>query len=121
MDTILKEIVMGAIAPGTQAPVKFQGIKLSESSLKKFIPILGVMIYNQSTEDIRVFMNETNDNAVRLPGNSALPLSGVPMFDITVENLDASETIAAGEVIITLFNDFEQVSRYDAWARKKGL
>lgn len=119
MDVFLKEIVLPAIPAGEQRLLTYNGIKLSESSLKKFVPVLGISALNQSTEKIKVFVNESPDNCMRLSGNSSRTLTGVPAWDISVQNL-SSNPIDAGAVVITVFNDLEQVSRYKAYSKLRG-
>lgn len=108
-----KEFCIPAIAAGEQHILTKNGLKLSESSYKQFVPFLSISVLNKSTQDIKVFVNETDDNAFRLPPNSSRTLTGYPSWDITVQNLGA-ENINANEVFVTLINDLEQVSRYNA-------
>lgn len=119
MDVFMKEIALPAIPAGEQRILAFNGIKLSESSLKKFIPVLGIAVLNLSSENIKVFVNESPDNCMRLTGSSSRTLTGVPAWDITVQNLGVSP-IADKGVVVTLFNDLEQVSRYNAYAKMRG-
>jgi hypothetical protein len=119
MDVFIKEIALPAIPAGEQRILSFNGIKLSESSLKKFIPVLGIAVLNLSSENIKVFVNESPDNCMRLSGSSSRTLTGVPAWDITVQNLGVSP-IADKGVVVTLFNDLEQVSRYNAYAKMRG-
>lgn len=108
-----KEFCLPAMAPGEQYTITKNGLKLSESSYKQFVPFLSISVLNKSTQDIKVFVNETDDNAFRLPPNSSRTLTGYPSWNVTVQNLGA-ENINANEIFVTLINDLEQVSRYNA-------
>jgi hypothetical protein len=119
-DVFLKEFTFGEIAAGEQMPLEINGKLFSESVYKKFVPALAVTATNNSGNDIKVFVNQTNDNAFRLPPNSSRSLTSYPIWDITVQNLGETE-IAANTVILTLVNDIEQVGRYKAYAKKGGI
>ncbi len=119
MDVFLKEISFPEIPAGGQRTLLYNGIKLSESSLKKFVPVLGIAVLNQSSERIKVFINESPDNAFRLTGSSSRVITGVPAWDISVQNLGVGD-IAASQIILTLFNDLEQVGRYKAYSKMRG-
>lgn len=119
MDVFLKEIVLPGLPAGGQKILTYRGLKLSESSLKKFIPALGIAVLNKSSENIKVFINESPDNCMRLTGFSSRGLTGVPAWDVSVQNLGAN-AIFAGDVVVTLFNDLEQVSRYKAYSKMRG-
>jgi hypothetical protein len=108
-----KEFSIPAIAPGEQHILTKNEVKLSESSYKQFVPFLSISVLNKSTQEIKIFLNETDDIAFRLPPNSSRTLTGYPAWDITVQNL-GTENINANEVFVTLINDLEQVSRYNA-------
>ena len=114
----LKEITMPAIAAGVQQLVEIGNRKLSESTLQKSLPALGVSILNESSNSIKVFVNEEPTNAFRVSPNASRGLSGVPFTDLSIENLGTTE-IAEAEVTVTLINDFEQCRRYDE-AKNKG-
>lgn len=119
MNVFLKEISLPEIPAGEQRTLLYNGIKLSESSLKKFVPVLGIAVLNQSTERIKIFINESPDNCMRLTGSSSRTITGVPAWDVSVQNLGIN-SIAAGDIVVTLFNDLEQISRYNAYAKLRG-
>ena len=119
MDVFIKEIALPAIPAGEQRLLIYNGVKLSESSLKKFVPILGIAVLNLSTENIKVFINESPDNAFRLAGSSSRVITGVPAWDISVQNIGVGD-IATSKIILTLFNDLEQVGRYKAYSKMRG-
>lgn len=116
---ILKEVSMPAIVAGTAELVKIGGKKLSESTLQKSLPILGVSILNESSESIKVFINEEPTNAFRVSPNASRGLVGIPFNDLSIENLGALD-IAAEDVTIALVNDFEQALLYES-AKRKGI
>lgn len=114
----LREFKIPELPAGNQHIVTdAAGNKLSESVYKQFVPILEISVLNSSSYDIKVFVNEAVDSAIRLPPNSSRPISGFPMHDISVQNLGAG-TIGANEVIITCLNDFEQIARYEAYLKR---
>lgn len=92
--------------------------KLSEGMPAMFVPCLGTAILNKSANNIKVFINETEDNAMRLTPNSSRGMEGIPIWDMSVRNLDAAE-IAIGEIVVTNYNDMEQTSRYNASIKSK--
>lgn len=108
-----KEFSIPAIASGEQHIITKNELKLSESSYKQFVPFLSISVLNKSTQDIKVFVNETDDNAFRLPPNSSRTLTGYPSWNVTVQNLGAEDTLD-NQIFVTLINDLEQVSRYNA-------
>lgn len=119
IDTFIKEIRVPALAAGTQYPVTINGQIFSESIYKRFVPFMSIAVLNKSSEEVRVFINETNDNAFRLPANSSRSLTGVPIWQITVIN-EGTNTISADDVILTIVNDIEQVGRYNAYSKGRG-
>jgi len=121
VDAFLKEFTFPAIGAGIQTPLTSGGLKLSESSYKQFVPVLGISVLNQSTCKIRVYINESPENSMRLSANGSRSLTGIPAWDVTVQNLDPTETIPAGAVIVTIFNDLESISYYENYRKKRGL
>jgi hypothetical protein len=115
----IKEFSVSELTPSEAKILKHGGVKLSESSYKEFIPFVSIAVLNQSSENIKVFINETDDNAFRLTGNSSRALTGVPAWNISVQNLGDS-TIAEGDIIITVINDLENTARYNAYAKGRG-
>lgn len=114
---LLKEFGCPAIGAGETYIVGYNGLKLSESSLKDHLPALGIDILNKSAEEIKVFVNDTNDSAMRLPANSSRQMVGYPAHEIAIMNLGTA-AIAAGSVVVTILNDLEQVSRYTAYTKR---
>ena len=92
--------------------------KLSEGMAAIFVPCLAIAILNKSANNIKVFINETEDNALRLTPNSSRGMDGLPIWDVSIRNMDDTE-IAIGEVIVTIYNDMEQTSRYNASIKSK--
>jgi hypothetical protein len=119
IDVILKEIEAGAISPGSMDIITYGGEILQESKLKKFIPFVSISVLNNSSSDIKVVMNETTDNAFRIPPNASRTLSGYPIWDVRIINNGATD-ILSGEVIVTLINDLENRARYNAYAKERG-
>ena len=119
IDLILKEIEAGSIPAGSMDILKYNGEILQESKLKKFVPFVSISVLNNSSSDIKVVMNETTDNAFRLPPNASRTLSGYPIWDVRIENLSTTD-ISAGEVIVTVINDLENRARYNAYAKERG-
>jgi len=118
--TVIKELPIPALSSGLQHIVIYPavgGVRLSESSLKDFLPVMGISLINKSTNEIKVMLNDTDDNAFRVPGNSSRTLTGVPAYDITVQNVGSTST-TPGQVYITLFNDVEQVGRWNSYAKR---
>lgn len=119
IDIFFEQFSIPALEAGEKHLMKKNGIALQESSIKKFVPIMAISVLNESTQNIKVFVNETDNKAFELPANSSRTLEGYPAWDITVQNIgDAS--IGSGEVKVTLINDLEQTSRYNAYAKAKG-
>lgn len=112
----LKEFSVPELAAGTQTIIKKGEVKLSESSFTQFIPFMSASVLNKSTEEIKIFINETDDNAFRVPANSSRDITGVPIWNISVQNM-GTNTISSGSVFVTLINDVEQVARYNAYER----
>lgn len=102
-----------AIAADNFWELQIGGRKLSEGMPAMFVPCLGTSILNRSANNIKVFINETEDNALRLTPNSSRSMEGIPIWDISVRNLDAAE-IAIDEIVVTNYTDLEQMSRYNA-------
>lgn len=115
----IKEFIVPELLASEAKILKHNGVKLSESSYKEFIPFVSISVLNKSTENIKVFINETDDNAFRLTGNSSRSLSGVPAWNISVKNLGDS-TIPEGDIIVTVINDLENTARYNAYAKGRG-
>lgn len=113
----IKEFSIPELTSGLQYTVKKGDIKLSESSFKSFIPFMSASVLNKSTEEIKIFLNETDDNAFRVPANSSRSITGVPIWDISVQNM-STNTIESGNIFITLINDVEQVGRYNAYEKR---
>jgi hypothetical protein len=114
---LLKEFACPAIGVGETYIVSYNGLKLSESSLKDHLPALGIDILNKSAEEIKVFVNDTNDSAMRLPANSSRQMVGYPAHEIAIMNLGTA-AITAGSVVVTILNDLEQISRYAAYIKR---
>jgi hypothetical protein len=115
----IKEFIVPELTPNEAKILKHNGVKLSESSYKEFIPFVSIAVLNKSTENIKVFINETDDNAFRLTGNSSRALTGIPAWNISVQNL-GDTSIAEGDIIITVINDLENTARYNAFAKGRG-
>ena len=115
----IKEFIVPELPSGDAKILTHNGVKLSESSFKEFIPFVSISVLNKSTEDIKVFINETDDNAFRLTGNSSRTLTGIPAWNISVKNL-GNYTIPEGDVIVTVINDLENTARYNAYAKGRG-
>ena len=114
---ILKEVVLPEIAAGDQHLLTIGGKKLSESTLQKTLPILGISVLNESAAQIKVFINEEETNAFRVAANASRGLSGIPFTDVSIRNMSI-DTIAAEEITVTLLNDFEQCREYEDSKRK---
>lgn len=119
IDVILKEIAADAINAGEMDIITYGGEILQESKLKKFVPFVSISVLNNSSCDIKIVMNETTDNAFRIPPNASRTLTGYPIWDVRIFN-DDTTNIAAGEVVITLINDLENRARYNAYAKERG-
>ena len=117
--TILKEFPIPTIVAGTQHHITHNGSTLEESSLKKFVPFVGVSVLNDSDEAIKISFNGSVDNCIRLPANSSRSITGYPIYEATVHNLGALD-IPTDKVFVTFINDFEQVSRFNASEKQKG-
>lgn len=114
---LLKEFECPTIGAGETYIVSYNGLKLSESSLKDHLPALGIDILNKSAEEIKLFVNDTNDSAMRLPANSSRQMIGYPAHEIAIMNLGSNAT-TAGSVVVTILNDLEQISRYAAYLKR---
>lgn len=114
LNTFLKEFPNTEAIPADSFwEIQHNGLKLSEGMSAAFVPCLGMAVLNQSPNNIKVFINETEDNAFRLTPNSSRGIEGIPIWDISVRNLDAAE-IAINKIVVTNYNDMEQTSRYNA-------
>ena len=119
LQTFIKEFPNpAAIAANNFWEIQINSRKLSEGMPGVFVPCLGTAILNKSANNIKVFINETEDNALRLTPNSSRGMEGIPIWDMSVRNLDAAE-IAMGEIVVTNYNDMEQTSRYNASIKSK--
>jgi hypothetical protein len=119
IDVILKEIPVTGIAAHQTKILTYDGNILKESKLKKFVPFVSISVLNNSSETIKVVLNETNDNCFRVPANSSRNLEGYPIWDCQIVNLGATD-IADDEVFVTLINDLENRARYNAYAKERG-
>lgn len=121
VDVFIKEISNTvAIAANDAWYVEFAGSKLSEGLPARFVPVLAVSVLNKSANEIKVFVNESEDNSFRLPANSSRTIEGIPIWDIAIRDMDGVE-IAIGDVALTLLNDLEQVGRYNAYSKGRGF
>lgn len=119
VDVIIKKFDIPAMAAGERYLIRHNGVVLSESSLtEKFVPFLGISVLNRSNEPIDVFLNNNDDSSFPVSGNAARSLNGVPAWDIGIINRGVNP-ITAGQISVTLINDLEQVSRYNAYAKVK--
>ena len=118
----LKEISNPVEIPASDVwYIEYNGVKLSEGLPAQFVPIVSVAALNNSSDNIKVFVNETEDNAYRVPSDASRAIAGIPIWDVAVRNMSAASAINAGEVVITLINDMEQVSRYNAFSKNRGF
>ena len=118
IEPFIKEFIIPEVAANTQYPVTVKGRVFSESIYSKFVPFMSISVLNKSTEEIKVFINETDNNAFRLTPNSSRSLTGVPIWQITIVNT-SDNTISANSIMVTVINDLEQVSRYNAYAKSR--
>lgn len=119
LQTFIKEFENKEVIPANDFwELQHHSRKLSEGMPGVFVPCLGIAILNKSANNIKVFVNETEDNALRLTPNSSRGMEGIPIWDVSVRNLDAAE-IAIEEIVVTIFNDMEQTSRYNASIKSK--
>ena len=121
VNVFMKEIKNTVAIPASGSwCVTSSGLKLSEGMPAQFVPVLAVSVLNKSTSEIRVFANESTDVGFEVPANSSRTVSGVPIWNLNVVELDGVE-IAIGDVGLTLINDLEQTSRYNAYSKGRGF
>ena len=120
IDIYFEEYILpNDLTAGEMVILTKNGFKLSDSSIKKFVPVVSISVLNKSTEEIKIIVGETENKSFRVPAKSSRSFDKYPCWDISVRN-EGSLSVSKDEVFITLINDLEGVSRYNAYAKMKG-
>lgn len=117
---ILLSLEVPEIPAGDTVMIKWRGKKLSESTIANSLPVLGCIVSNNSTSDIRVILNEMTDTSIIVVGAATQAWNGYPMIDIEIENLSDVAVINAGDIKLNIMNDVEECLRFEQ-AKKLGV
>lgn len=110
---------IGALEAGHTETVKRKGKRLEASELADSLPILGLLVTNESTEQVAVILNDMEDSTFKVAGGATMPLTGYPITDLKVKN-EGSIALVAGEVRLNLVNDIESCVLFQQ-AKKLGV
>lgn len=110
--SILSENPIPEILPGRQVKLKHKGNELDKSGIYQFLPFLSVYVSNRSNCNSRIQIGSFAENGFSVDAKKGRGLSDIPFIDLTIYNLDETETIKEGEIIITCVNDTTSRLKY---------
>jgi len=116
---LLLKLDVPAIPAGETKEIQWKGKRLSESAIANSLPILGVVISNNTTNDVRVLFNLMRETSMEVVGGATQAVAGYPITEIEIENLGSTE-IAENEIKINVMNDTTECLRF-VQAKEKGL
>jgi len=116
---LLLKLDVPAIPIRETIEIKWKGKRLSESAIANSLPILGVVISNNTTNDIRVLFNLMRETSMEVVGGATQAVAGYPITEIEIENLGSTE-ISENEIKINVINDTIECLRF-VQAKEKGL
>ncbi len=116
---LLLKLDVPPIPVGQTKEILWKGKRLSESTLANSLPVLGVVISNNSPNDIRVLFNLMRETSMEVVGGATQAVAGYPITEIEIENIGSTE-IAAKEIKINIINDTTECLRFEQ-AKKQGM
>lgn len=116
---LLLKLDVPAIPVGETKEIQWKGKRLSESAIANSLPILGVVISNNTTNDIRVLFNLMRETSMEVVGGATQAVAGYPITEIEIENLGTT-AISENEIKINVINDTTECLRFEQ-AKKQGM
>ena len=99
------------IKPHQTAELTYNEVPLKSGQLSTVLPALGLLVYNKSTQDAFVFINENRDKGIEVGAGRERSLDGLSIYGVSIENL-GDEPIPRGAIIPTLFTDHSALVQF---------
>lgn len=109
---LLLKLEVPAIPVGETKEIQWKGKRLSESTIANSLPVLGVVISNNSTNDIRVLFNLMRETSLEVVGGATQAVAGYPITEIEIENM-GSTGISENEIRLNIINDTIECLRFE--------
>ena len=116
---LLLKLDVPAIPVGETKEIQWKGKRLSESTIANSLPVLGVVISNNTTNDIRVLFNLMRETSMEVAGGATQAVAGYPVTEIEIQNIGTTE-IAENEIRLNIINDTTECLRFEQ-AKKQGV
>jgi len=108
---LLLSLDVPEIPQGEIKMIEWKGQKLSESRIANSLPALGVIITNNSSQDIRLIFNEALETSFIIVGGASQGMTGYPVIDIEIQNL-GNAAVQQGEINLNIMNDTIECLRF---------
>ena len=100
------------ILPGCPYRVQWEGKPLPESVLSGSLPVLGMIVENNSDQNAAVYINGNRGKSFDIgKGGKERTVSGFTISDIEIDNLGTAP-IQRGAIKLTIFNDHRSMLDY---------